>query len=235
MIDHTFVVPNRKPIPNKIADDPLGQPSISLLVGGCGSGKSTCMANMLMALQKRHEFDSALFVTSNGRDPIIDSISMPVTTNPTDLDEFITKTRQSKNGTNHLLVLDDVQGSPNFKIMTNRSHFVEFVLSHRHFGEDPQKPGQNGVWIIMTAQTLKNSYTPQIRDQVKNWILYYPRNSIPTQLKAYDELVNDATGMRRAMSLVKSEGNHAFLFLNKHNSDQDRYYLGFKESIDDLN
>lgn len=232
-IDHQLVVPKSRPVPKKLKDDPLGTPSMSMIIGSTGSGKSVVMANLLMALQKRHDFDSGLFVTSNNRDPILESVELPITSNPTDLDDFFTRTRQAKEGTNHVLVMDDIQGSPDFKIMTNRSRFIEFMLSHRHFGEDPKRPGVNGTWTIFTGQTLKNSYSPQIRDQVKNYFLFYPRN--PAQLKHYEEIAQDPAQMKRAMAIVKAEGKHSFLYLNRHDPERDRYFLGFDKEIEDLN
>jgi hypothetical protein len=85
----------------------------------------------------------------------------------------------------------------------------------------------------MTAQTLKNSYSPQIRDQVKNFFFYYPRN--PTHLRHYAEIAQDPVAMMRAMALLRAKGNHAFLYLNKHNPENDRYFLGFGEELVDLN
>lgn len=233
MIEQDFVVPKSKPLPDKVKNDPLGTPSISFIVGPTGSGKSVNMANILLALQKRHDFDSGLFVTSNGRDPILDAIELPVTSSPKDLDDYITEVRQSKEGTNHILVLDDIQGSKDFNTMLGRSYFTNFVLSHRHFGEDKKNPGKNGVWIIMTAQTLKNSFSPTIRDMVKNWFLYYPRR--PTDIKNYEEISQDPTSMQRAMALVRNRGKYNFLFLNKHNVERDQYFLGYQEPIVELN
>lgn len=232
-VNWDYVVPKQKKTRQMDADDPLASPSLTLIVGGTGSGKSTTMANILMALQAKHDFDSGMFVTSNNRDPILDTIEMPITSSPKALDDYITELKQAKEGTNHILVLDDIQGSPDFKIMANRSNFVNFMLSHRHYGEDKTKPGQNGTWVIMTAQTLKNSYSPQIRDQVKNMFLYYPRN--PSHLKHYAEIAQDPVAMMRAMALLRTKGNHAFLYLNKNNPERDRYFMGFKEELIDLN
>jgi hypothetical protein len=162
----------------------------------------------------------------------LDSIEIPITTSPVELENYITELKQAKEGTNHILVLDDIQGSKDFNLMTNRSNFVNFVLSHRHYGESKKNPNKNGVWIIMTAQTLKSSMTPMLRDQVKNWFLYYPRR--PKDIKNYEEIAQDPTAMQRAMALVKNDGKHAFMFLNKHNPEQDRYYLGFKSEMKDL-
>lgn len=232
MIAHDFVIPKQKPLPAKMQDNPLGSPSIFFIIGPVGSGKSTTMANILLALQKEHKFDTGLFVTSNNRDPIIDSIEIPVTTSPVELENYITELKQAKEGTNHILVLDDIQGSKDFNLMTNRSNFVNFVLSHRHFGESKSKPNQNGVWILITAQTLKSSMTPMLRDQVKNWFLYYPRR--PKDIKNYEEIAIDPTSMQRGMSLVKNAGSHAFMYLNKHDPMEDQYFLGFKEPMRDL-
>lgn len=232
-VNWDYVVPKQKAKSKIDSDDPLTSPSLSLIVGGTGSGKSTTMANLLMALQNKHDFDSGLFVTSNGRDPILDTIEMPITSSPSALDDYITELKQAKEGTNHIMVLDDIQGSPDFRIMSNRSNFVNFMLSHRHYGEDKTKPGRNGTWVIMTAQTLKNSYSPQIRDQVKNFFFYYPRNQ--SHLKHYAEIAQDPVAMMRAMALLRTRGNHAFLYLNKHNPEKDRYFMGFGEELVDLN
>lgn len=232
-VNWDYVVPKQKKKSTLDSEDPLASPSLTLIVGGTGSGKSTTMANLLMALQDKHEFDSGAFITSNGRDPILDTIELPISSSPKMLDDYITELKQAKEGTNHILVLDDIQGSPDFKIMANRSNFVNFMLSHRHYGEDKAKAGQNGTWVIMTAQTLKNSYSPQIRDQVKNFFLYYPRN--PSHLKHYAEIAQDPVAMMRAMALLRARGNHAFLYLNKHNPERDRYFLGFNEELVDLN
>ena len=233
MIEHTMVIPKSKPLPKKLANDPLATPSISMVVGSTGSGKSTTMANLLMALDKRHDFDTALFVTSNNRDSILDSIEMPITTSPQELEDYIVKVKQSKEGTKHLLICDDLMGSRDFNIMLGRSTFANFLLSHRHYGSDPKKPHQCGVWVILTSQGMKNSYTPVIRDQVKQWFLFYPRK--PTDIKNYQELAQDEVAMRRAMTLVKNEGKYNFLFLNKHDIENDRYFLNFDKEMVDLN
>lgn len=232
-IDHKIVVPRQKPIPKHLQDNPLGTPSLTMIVGQTGSGKSIVVANLLMALQKLHKFESGLFVTGNNKDPILESIELPIANTPTQLSDYITELKQSKEGTNHILVLDDIQGSPDFNIFSNRSEFTKFMLSHRHYGEDKKKAGRNGVWVIATAQTLKNSFSTSIRDQVKNWILYYP-NRHPTMIKNYEDIAQDPVAMQRAMSIVKSKGAHSFLFLNKHNPEEDQYFLNFDEPLKDL-
>lgn len=231
-IDHQMIVPKKKELPKSIKDDPLGTPSLSMIVGSTGSGKSVVLANLLIALQKRHDFDSGLFVTSNNKDPILETIEMPVTTSPADLENYMNIVRQAKNGTNHILVGDDLQGSPDFRVMSNRSSFVNFMLSHRHFGESPDKPDKNGTWSVFTAQTLKNSFTPQFRQQVKNWFIFYPRS--PNELKNYEEIAHDPSQMRKALGILKTKGKHQFLFINKHEPDKDRYFLGFNDELKDL-
>jgi len=231
-IDAELIIPKKKKIPSKLENNPLGTPSISMIVGGTGSGKSTNMLSLMVALQKLHEFNSGLFVTSNNRDPLLEAVEIPITSSPADLDNYITEVRQSKEGTNHLLVLDDIQGSKDFNIMLGRSNFMNFVLSHRHMGEDPKKPNRNGLWILVTAQTLKNSFSPVFRDQVKNWFLYYPRK--PVDVKLYRDLAQDPTSMDRAMALVRNKGKHSFLYLNKHDPERDRYYLQYADEMKDL-
>jgi len=232
MIDSEYIVPNSKPVPNKLKDNPLGTPSVSFIVGATGSGKSVTMFNLLIALQQLHQFDTGLFVTGNNRDPILDAIELPITTSPKDLENYIVELKQSKEGTKHILVLDDLQGSKDFNMMLGRSNFVNMLLSHRHLGEDSKKPGRDGLWIIITSQTLRSSFTPAIRDMVKNWFIYYPRR--PAEIKNYEDIAQDPTSMTRAMGLVKNAGNHSFLFLNKHNAEKDQYFLGFKTPMRDL-
>lgn len=231
-IDHTMVVPQQKSLPKKIKDDPLGSPSISMIVGATGSGKSVTLMNLIMALDKRHDFDSGIFVTSNNRDPLLESIEMPISTSPSELEDWIVSVKQSKQGTKHLLILDDIQSSKDFNIMSARSLFSNFLLSHRHYGSDPAKPGQYGVWVLFTAQTLKNSFSPVIRDMVKQWFLFYPRK--PTDVKLFEDLVQNPVAMRRAMMLVKNEGKFNFLFLNKHDIADDRYFMNFDREMKDL-
>ena len=232
MIDHEIILPKQRPLPKSLQGDPLAVPTISMVIGSTGSGKSTVMANLLIALQKRHDFDSALFVTSNNRDTILESIEMPITTSPQELEDYIVKLKQCKEGTKHLLILDDIQSSKDFNIMLGRSNFSNFLLSHRHYGSDKKRPNQCGVWVILTAQTLKNSFSPVIRDQVKQFFLFYPRK--PTDVKLFEDLAQSPVAMRRAMTLVKNEGRHSFLFLNKHDSSEDKYFLGFNTELVDL-
>ena len=230
-IQHEIVAPKNKPLPKNLQDNPLAQPSLSLIIGPTGSGKSVVVANMLMALQKLHDFDTALFVTGNNRDSLLESIEMPIATTPQELSEYITQLKQAKEGTKHIIVLDDIQGASDFNIFSNRSEFTQFILSHRHFGADPKKPHQYGTWVISTAQTFKNSYSTTFKDQIKNMFIFYPRS--PNVLKQLHEVAQDPTVFSRAMAYVKSKGEHNFLFINKWNS-KERYYLNFNQELKDL-
>lgn len=231
MIDHEFVVPKRKTLPKNLIDNPLASPSLSMIIGGTGSGKSTCTANLLMALQKLYDFDSALFVTGNSKDPLLDSLEMPITTSPVVLSEWLTRTKNAPDETRHLLVLDDIQGNPDFNVFMGRSEFTQFILSHRHFGESKEKDGY-GTWVIVTAQTLANSFSTSYRAQVKNYFIYYPR--VTTNMKLYEGLAKDPKEFRHAMEMVKTEGKFAFMFLNKHEVEKDRYFLGFNRELKHL-
>lgn len=123
-------------------------------------------------------------------------------------------------------------GSKDFNLMAGRSLFTNFLLSHRHWGEDSNKPGQNGTWVILTAQAIRNSYSPTIRDQCKLWFLYPPRR--PTEMKALEEMAQDPTQMQRAMQRVRNSKEHRFMFLNKSDPEKDQYFLGFKEPMNEL-
>ena len=222
MINHQFVVP-KQPKGKQSDGDPLAKPLIYFIVGGTGSGKSTLLANLLMALEDRHSFTNALFVTSNNRDKLLEAVEMEVTSSPQVLSEFMLKVRQAKGDEKSILVLDDIQGSPKFNIMLGRSEFIEFVLSHRHFG--------GGCWILATAQTLRNSYTPVFRNNVTMWFLYYPRSE--SEKKAFLEIA-DPDKLKKALGLLRLEGKHQFLYINKVDPDDIKYYIGFQRELIDL-
>ena len=222
MIDHNFIIPkeNKK---KKDVTDPLEKPLLYFIVGGTGSGKSTLLANLLMTLEEKHDFTNALFVTSNNRDKLLEAVEMDITSSPSDLSEFMLKVRQAKGDEKSILVLDDIQGSSKFNIMLGRSEFIEFVLSHRHFG--------SGCWILATAQTLRNSYTPVFRNNVSLWFVYSPRSE--PEKKAFLE-ISDPDKMKKAMGLLRIEGRHQFLYINKQNPDDIKYFLGFQRQLIDL-
>ena len=226
MINHNFVVPKSK---SKIKDpDPLDKPSIMMVVGGTGSGKSTLVANLLMALDKKYEWDHALYLTGNNRDDLLENLDMPVGTSAGDLEDFITMVKQpSEEPQYNLLVMDDLQASPDFRLMLGNSLFSQFVLSHRHFGK---VNGDGGTWIIATAQTLKNSYSTTFRKNVSLWFLFQARDL--DEKKVIEQVGDDPNRMKRAMALNKIEGKHSFIMVNKQDISNVRYFLGFQKELD---
>jgi len=227
MINFEFKVPKEKKA-KKGDENPLAKPKLYFIVGGTGAGKSTLIANLLMAFDEHYDWDNALFVTGNNRDDMLKAIEMPITTSPIELDNFITKIQQPvTEPTFNLIVLDDIQANPDFNIMSRSGNFAKFILSHRHYGKVND---EGGTFVIMTAQTLKGSYAPTIKKQVTMWFTFYPRDS--DEMKSIEEVSGDKMKMKKAMAIQKLEGKHAFLFINKTDSTDVKYFLGFKQEID---
>ena len=226
MIDHTYVIPKKST--KKQSDDPLARPSIIFIVGGTGAGKSTLIANLLMALEKKHQWDNALFVSGNNRDDLLKSLEMDVTSSPVDLSDYMTKLKQPvTKPTYNVLVMDDCQSDPSFNIMTGRSQFAQFILSHRHYGKHN---GEGGTWIILTAQTLKGSYTPVIRKNTSLWFTFIPR-AIDEE-KAIQDVSGDPDKMKKAMRLQRLEDKHTFLYVNKQDPTNIRYFMNLDRELD---
>ena len=227
MINKTFLVPKSK---HQNSGDPYDTPKLSLIYGPTGSGKSVLLLNILDHLEKLHDFDEALFVTGNGRDTLLDSIEMPKTTNPSDLSTWITKVSQHSDEPKYnLLVLDDIVGSPDFNVFTNRSEFVKFIVSHRHLGKVTKNGVERGgTWVIFTAQRFAGSFSPTIKDQINFWFLFYPRTQ--SELKSIMPIGDDPMRMKKAMALLKMEGKYKFLYINKDFTPF-RYSIGFKDEI----
>lgn len=226
MIKGEFLTP---PISKKreTGDALTNKACINMIVGPTGSGKSVLLFNLINLLEKAYDWDEALFVTGNGRDELLSSIEMDKTTNPSDLADFITKVKQvDKDPKYNLLVLDDLQGSPDFNLMLGRSDFTKFMLSHRHFGK---VNGKGGTWVIATAQTLRSSFTPVIREQVSNWFLFMPRAN---NIKQFEEIADDKTRLKKAFSLLKAGPEHSFLFINMKTKPKPSYFLGFDKLLD---
>ena len=228
MINHEYIVPKSKSKKCKGDEDPLEKPSIMMVVGGTGAGKSTLVLNLLMALDKKFEWDNALYLTGNNRDDLLEDIDMPVGSSTGDLEDFITKVKQpSETPQFNLLVLDDLQASPDFKLMLGNSMFSQFILSHRHFGK---VNGDGGTWVLSTAQTLKNSFSTTFRKNVSLWFVFNPRDL--DEKKNMEQIGDDPARMKRAMALNKLEGKHSFLMINKKDVACVRYFLGFKKELD---
>ena len=229
MINKDFLVPKAR---RSGDDEPYSNPKLSLIYGPTGSGKSVLLLNLLDHLQKLHDFDEALFVTGNGRDTLLDSIEMPITTNPSDLSTWITKVSQESKDNKpkyNLLVLDDIVGNPDFNVFTNRSDFVKFIVSHRHLGKVVKNGVERGgTWVIFTAQRFAGSFSPTIKDQINMWFLFSPRTQ--AELKAIMTIGDETLRMKKSMALLKSEGKYQFLYINKDFTPF-RYSLGFKDEI----
>jgi len=227
MINHEFIIPKSKKKKSKGPEDPLELPRLMMIVGGTGQGKTTVAGNLLMALNEKYDWDEALYVTGNNKDEFLKSLEMPITTSPKDLDDFITKVNQTSDEPKYnVLVLDDIQGSPDFNIMLGRSNFAKFVLSHRHYGK---VDGKGGTWVIALAQTLKNSYTPTFRKMVSNWFTFYPRDE--DEISSIEKVSGDKMKMKKAMALQRLEGKHAFLFINKDDPSNIMYFMGFDREL----
>lgn len=231
-INHSMIIPkDNHPLDEKTLNDPLGRPSLSMIVGSTGSGKTVLLLNLMSALEDRHEFESGLLVSGNLKDPTLMAVELPKTSSPVVLADYLTKLSQAEKATNHLLIFDDVQGSPDLNLMANRSMMINFLLSHRHIGEDPDYKDRHGTWVLATCQTLKNSFTPQIRNNVKNFFLYYP-NRNPKQLADFEDLAMDKSHMKKAMAILKESNDpHNFIFLNKWNPREDKYFLNFDKEL----
>lgn len=228
MIHSKYIIP-KSTGPKVDEEDALAKPALIMLVGGTGVGKSTCLANLLMALDAQYDWNRALFVSGNMRDDILKSIEMDKTSTPMDLEDFISQLQQSDQSEPeyNLLVLDDLQGSPDFNIMLGRSTFAKFILSHRHFGK---VEGLGGTWVLAAAQTLKNSFSPTFRKNVTLWFLWYPRDM--EEMKEVEKISGDVVKMRKALRLLKMEDKHAFLFINKIDPTNVRYFIGFDRELD---
>jgi hypothetical protein len=198
-----------------------------MIVGGVGQGKTTLIANLLIALEKTHDWDHALFVTGNKKDDLLKAVEMDKTSDPMDLQDFIVEVSQPDTEPQfNLLILDDLQGSPDFNIFLGRSEFTKFMISHRHHGK---VNGKGGTWILATAQTLKNSYSTTFRKNCQLFFVWYPRDE--DELKEIESVSGNRKEMRQALRLLKLEDEHQFLFINRSNPKGVRYFIGFDREL----
>jgi len=226
MIDHNFVVPKPKK-GGPTDDDPLEKPRLMMVVGGTGSGKTTCVANLLMALDKKFDWDTSLYISGNGQDEFLKTLEMDVSTSPNDLDDFITKVMQPSDEPKYnLIVLDDLQGNVDFNIFLGRSNFAKFVTSHRHLGK---VQGEGGTWIVATAQTLKSSFTTTFRKNVNLYFVFPPRDEDETRI--VEGVSGDRSKMKKALAMARLKSKHEFVFVNKVDVTDVKYFLGFKEEL----
>jgi len=221
MINHDFIVPKKSK-----SVSPLKKPHITMAIGQTGSGKSVAVFNYLNALQEEKEYDDALFVTSNKRDPLLKSLGKDVklTNDPQDLNDFIIKVKQKPNPekSKSIIILDDIQSSNDFNLMLGRSLFNNFILSHRHYHTD----------IIATSQTLKNSFSPIFRKNVTRFLIFYPRDE--DEMKEIEGVSGNRLNMKKALALLKNDPNpNQFLNIYKYGAQRD-YILGFNQEKLDL-
>lgn len=214
--------------------DPFAKPRLVYIYGQKGSGKTTLLVNLLMLLEKSADIDpdDSLFVTGNNRDPLLKALSFKVTDSPTDLDDFILKAKNNTDSKKkYLLILDDLQSSPQYKIMSGRSDFLNFVLSSRHYG--------GGVYIFVTSQAWSNSFSPILKGNVDMFFLFQPKGAKET--KSLEEFFDDSEKIKKALKLLKltnmenekKNNPRTFLYINKTGSD-DKYFLGFKNELTEL-
>lgn len=229
MIKSPFNVPDKSQ--PSINDEPYLKPQLTMIVGHCGSGKTTLLLNLLNHLQSVHDWSEVLFCTGSNRDPMLKAIEAPITTNPSDLGVWMTQVKQPDDEPKYnLLVLDDVIGAPEWNIFANRSDFTSFILNHRHYGEvEKRGKKKGGTWVIMVAQRLSSSFSPTVKQQVNIWYFFYPKAS--TEVKQIEKEGDDPVRIKKALQLLKAEGQHKFLTINK-NFNPYLYMIGWDKPID---
>ncbi len=230
-INHDMIFPKAM---KKHNDNPFAKPQTIFVYGSKGSGKTTLVANILMLIEKAIDIeeDDAIFVTGNSRDPLLKALNFPITDSPTDLDEFMLKVKNNKDTKkNFLIVLDDLQSHPSFKLMSSRSSvFTSFVLSSRHYN----------CYIIITAQSFNNSISNVLKGNINMFFLYNPKTK--KEADAIKELFDDGEKIDKALTLLKiknsedekkKDGKRSFLYINT-NSTPFKYFLNFHDELTDI-
>lgn len=228
MINHEMQFPKAK---KSINDNPFEKPRLIYVYGAKGSGKTTLVVNLLMLLEKEDfEEGDQLMVSGNGRDPLLKALNFKITDKPEELNNFMLMVKNNTDkDKKYLLILDDIMSHPEFKIMSGRSEFLNFVLSSRHYN----------CYIIVTAQAWSNSFSPTLKGNVDLFFIYQPKNK-----KESDAIINffdDSSDVKKALQLLKltndkneKEGKpRTFLYIN-NTQPKTRFFLGFKDQLKDL-
>jgi len=220
MIDATFAPLSK----NKLPQNPLKHPSLSLFIGPTRSGKTTAMLNFLGALAEEVNFDRILFVSANKKDDLLDLLDddVEVTSNPLRMEEWMLNVMKDTNPKlqNKLLILDDLQGSKKFDLMSPRSEFSELVINHRHFN----------TWIVGACQTFRKCFGPDVRKQASMYFLFPPRGA--TEMEAIEKEIDaPLQQIRTAMKVVKGREGKNFLYVNMFDRHP-KFYVNFDELID---
>ncbi len=189
-LNHEMIFPKSRKTNDK---DPFAKPRLVCVYGAKGSGKTTLIVpNLLMLLEKSVDIDpeDSLMVTGNGRDPLLKALSFPITESQEELNNFMLKVKNNNDpDKKFLLILDDLQSNPDFKIMAGRSDFLNFVLSSRHYN----------CYIFVTAQAWANSFSPILKGNTDMFFLYQPKSG--KEQKAIEGFFDDSDRIKKAMKL----------------------------------
>lgn len=213
----------------KVNTDPLSRPIVISIVGSRGSGKSTLMVNLLDAIDDKRniETEDCMIFSGNAKDPLLEHMNCLVSDKRSDYDDFTMKIDANKDPNRHfLLVLDDMQSSTKLNVMNARnSDFTNLVLGGRH----------QQATIIVTAQTIRSSFSNVFKNNVDLWFIFEARN--PSETKALTEYFDnpdfDKAYRTLRMRNIESEKEGTprnFLYIN-FQSGKPRFFINFKEEL----